>query len=84
MSVPLESAGMAAIIPIWLVPTFSSLWLTMMSGPTLRAAVFSPRWLTFQFQTGAPVATVIACMAPSLPPEKSRRRPFTSAMNGFA
>ena len=47
-------------------------------------AVFNPRWLTLQFQIGSPVFTLIACMAPSLPPEKKVRTPFTSVMNGFA
>ena len=58
---------------------FSSLWVTITSGPTISADVFSPRLLTFQCHTGSPVAIFSACMAPSLPPEKNSRVPFTLA-----
>ena len=71
-------------MPISLVPRFSSLCVTMTSGPTISAAVFRPRLLTCQFQTGSPVATLSACIAPSLPPEKNIRVPLTSATNGLA
>ena len=84
VSAPFDAAGTAASMPISLVPMFSSLCVTMTSGPSTSAAVFRPRWLTRQFQIGSPVAALIACIAPSLPPEKNVRVPLTSAMNGFA
>ena len=63
---------------------FSSLWVTMTSEPIISAAVFRPRLLTSQCHTGSPVAILSACIAPSLPPEKNIRTPFTSATYGFA
>ena len=72
--------GTAATMPISFEPTFSSLCVTMMSSPTPSAAVFSPRWLTFQLQIFSPVLMRSACIAPSLPPENSVRMPFTVAM----
>ena len=84
VSVPFDAAGTAATMPISLVAMFSSLWVTMTSVPTIRAAVFSPRLLTSQCQTGSPVAIFSACIAPSLPPEKNMRTPLTSATYGFA
>jgi hypothetical protein len=70
VSVPFELAGTAATIPISLLPTFSSLCVTITSSPTTSAAVLRPRWLTRQFQIASPLAAFTACMAPSLPPEK--------------
>jgi hypothetical protein len=71
-------------MPISLTPRFSSLCVTITSEPITSAAVFRPRWLTFQFQIGSPVFTLIACIAPSLPPVNIVRTPLTSEMNGFA
>ena len=84
MSVPFDAAGTAAIMPISLVARFSSLWVTMTSGPTISAAVLRPRLLTSHCHTGSPVATLSACIAPSLPPEKNIRTPLTSATYGLA
>ena len=81
---PFDAAGTAATIPISLVPWFSSLCVTITSLPTTSAAVFKPRWLTFQFHSGSPVAIFSACIAPSLPPENIVRVPLMSATNGFA
>jgi hypothetical protein len=84
VNVPFDAAGTAATIPMSLVPTFSSLCVTITSAPTTSAAVFKPRWLTFQFQIGSPVAIFNACIAPSLPPENIIRVPLMSATNAFA
>ena len=83
-STPFDAAGTAASIPISLLTMFSSLWVTITSSPTTSAAVLRPRLLTSQFQTGSPVATFSACIAPSLPPEKNIRMPLTSATKGLA
>ena len=66
-------------MPISFDSMFSSLCVTMMSVPIISAEVLRPRLLTFQCHTGSPFAILIACMAPSLPPEKNSRVPFTSA-----
>ncbi len=81
---PLDAVGTAASMPISFVSMFSSLWLTITSEPTTNAAVLRPRLLTSHCQTDWPVATVIACMAPSLPPVKKVRTPSMLAMKGFA
>ena len=43
VSVPVFTAGTAAIMPIALDAMFSSLWVTSTLGPTISAAVLSPR-----------------------------------------
>jgi hypothetical protein len=84
VNVPVFVSGAAASIPISLVPRFSSLCETITLPLTTSAAVLRPRWLTGQLQIFSPVATLSACIAPSLPPEKNVRVPLTTLTNGFA